>query len=274
VTPAALGEAVRTAATLLFVPADRPERFPRAAATSADLVILDLEDAVAPENKEAARVNAAKWAATQPCAVRINAADTQWYAADVAAMAATGAIVMVPKAQDQARLGAIAAALGPDAAIIALIETSRGVLDAAKLAAIPGVARLALGSFDLAADLDVDPVDREALLPTRGALVLASAAAGLPGPVDGVTAALDDPAVISDETAYARRLGFAGKLCIHPKQLAPVAAALRPCDNEISWARMIVESAADGVAAVDGKMVDKPVIDRAHRILTRTGTDT
>lgn len=275
-TPGDLSSAIRTAGTLLFVPGDRPERFAKAAAAGADLVILDLEDAVAPENKEAARVNAAAWASEHPCAVRINAADTQWFAGDVAALAPTGCAIVQPKAQDPVRLAALATALGPDAVIIALVETARGVLEAPRLAAVTGVVRLALGSFDLGAELDVDPVDCEALLPTRGALVLASAAAGLPGPVDGVTAALDDPAVLTDETAYARRLGFAGKLCIHPKQLGPVTAALRPSDADIAWAGTVVAAVAaagDGVANVDGTMVDKPVVDRAHRILARTANN-
>ena len=272
-TSAPLAGTIRTAGTLLFVPADRPERFAKASAAGADLVILDLEDAVAPENKEAARANAAAWAAEHPCAVRINAADTPWYLADVAALAPTGCAIVQPKAQDPVQLAALATALGPDAAIVALVETARGVLEAPRLAAVTGVVRLALGSFDLGAEIDVDPVDREALLPTRGALVLASAAAGLPGPVDGVTAALDDPALLTDETAYARRLGFAGKLCIHPKQLGPVAAALRPSDADVAWAESVVAAVAaagDGVANVDGKMVDKPVVDRARRILART----
>lgn len=271
-TTARLAEAVRNAATLLFVPADRPERFAKADGAGADLVILDLEDAVAPENKDTARENAAAWAADHACAVRINAADTPWYADDVAALAPTSATIVVPKAQDPVRLSALAAALGPDAAIIALVETARGVLEAPRLAGVTGVIRLALGSFDLAAELDVDPSDREALLSTRGALVLASAATGLPGPIDGVTAVLDDPATLTDDAGYARRLGYAGKLCIHPQQLRPVAAALCPGADEIAWANRIVESAAAGVAAVDGKMVDKPVVDRARRILARTGT--
>lgn len=252
-----------TASTLLFVPGDRPDRFDKAAAAGADLVVLDLEDAVSADAKEAARANVAAWAAHRPCAVRINSADTRWFRADLDALSAKDVTIMVPKAEDPAVL----AGIGGN--VIALIETARGVLNAPAIASVPGVVRLAVGTFDLAAELGVDPTDTEALLPTRGALVLASAAAGLPGPIDGVTAAIDEPDRIIADTTYARRLGFAGKLCIHPRQLRPAAAALRPTEAQIGWARRIVEASSGAVAQVDGEMVDKPVVDRAHAILAR-----
>ncbi|GAC80981.1 citrate lyase subunit beta / citryl-CoA lyase [Gordonia malaquae] len=252
-----------TASTLLFVPGDRPDRFDKAAAAGADLVVLDLEDAVSADAKDAARANVAAWAAHRPCAVRINSADTRWFRADLDALSAKDVTIMIPKAEDPAVL----AGIGGN--VIALIETARGVLNAPAIASVPGVVRLAVGTFDLAAELGVDPTDTEALLPTRGALVLASAAAGLPGPIDGVTAAIDEPDRIIADTTYARRLGFAGKLCIHPRQLRPAAAALRPTEAQIGWARRIVEASSGAVAQVDGEMVDKPVVDRAHAILAR-----
>lgn len=254
------------ASTLLFVPGDRPERFDKAAASGADLVVLDLEDAVTDEAKDAARANVASWAAGRTCAVRINAVDSPWFRADLDALAATGAVIMVPKAVDPATLS------GVSAEVIALIETAAGVLAAPAIARTPNVVRLAVGTFDLAAELGVDPADSEALLPMRGALVLASAAAGLTGPVDGVTAAIDDPDRITADAAYARRLGFAGKLCIHPKQLEPVVGALRPTDEAVAWARRILAAADGAVAQVDGAMVDKPVVDRANAILARFRT--
>ncbi|WP_336792301.1 MULTISPECIES: HpcH/HpaI aldolase/citrate lyase family protein [Gordonia] len=252
-----------TASTLLFVPGDRPDRFDKAAAAGADLVVLDLEDAVSADAKDAARANVAAWAAHRPCAVRTNSADTRWFRADLDALSAKDVTIMLPKAEDPAVL----AGIGGN--VIALIETARGVLNAPAIASVPGVVRLAVGTFDLAAELGVDPTDTEALLTTRGALVLASAAAGLPGPIDGVTAAIDEPDRIIADTAYARRLGFAGKLCIHPRQLRPAAAALRPTEAQIGWARRIVEASSGAVAQVDGEMVDKPVVDRAHAILAR-----
>ncbi|MER6897727.1 HpcH/HpaI aldolase/citrate lyase family protein, partial [Amycolatopsis sp. NPDC000740] len=101
----------------------------------------------------------------------------------------------------------------------------------------------------------------------RGALVLASAAAGLPGPIDGVTADLDNELHLTDEVHYARRLGFTGKLCVHPKQVPVAAAALRPTREEIRWAQSILDAGADGAVAVNGQMVDKPVLERAQRVL-------
>ncbi|MEU2089979.1 HpcH/HpaI aldolase/citrate lyase family protein [Nocardia beijingensis] len=291
--PATL-DRVRSASTLLFVPADRPERFDKAAAAGAGLVVLDLEDAVAPDAKDAARAAAAEWVeAGNVCAVRINAAGTAWHAADLEALAPLDCAIMLPKA-DAGSIGSVVAALGADTSrsdpnrtraasaaydgavsrtdstpLIALIETAAGVLDARQIAATPGVHRLAVGTFDLAAELVVDPTDREALAGTRQLLVLASAAAGLPGPIDGVTAAVDDADLLTDDAAYGRRLGFAGKLCIHPRQLPPVTAAFRPTEADIAWARAILAATTDsaGVAVVDGAMVDKPVVDRAHRIL-------
>ncbi|NEW26664.1 CoA ester lyase [Nocardia cyriacigeorgica] len=266
---------VSTAATLLFVPADRPERFAKAAAAGADLVVLDLEDAVAPENKASARRHAADWvAAGHRCAVRVNAAGTPWHDAELAVLAPARCAVMLPKAEDPAIVRRVAQVLGPDVPLIALIETARGVLEAARIAAVARVRRLALGTFDLAAELGIDPADRAALSATRQQLVLAAAAAGLPGPIDGVTAAIDDAERLTDDTRYGARLGFAGKLCIHPRQLAPVAAALRPSERELIWAVRVIDAveAGSGVAVVDGTMVDKPVVDRAQRILARAGT--
>jgi len=260
--------AAESARTLLFVPGTRPERFAKAVAAGADLVVIDLEDAVPAGEKEAAREAAAAWLAQgNRAAVRVNAADTAWHAADVAAVAQHAAAVVLPKAE----AGDALALLGRAAPTIALLETSTGILDARAVAGTPGVVRLAIGTFDLAVELGVDPLDREALLASRSALVLASASAGLAGPVDGVRAAIDDEAGLRDETVAARRLGFAGKLCIHPRQVAPVCEVLRPTEDEVAWARRIltVVDATDtgGVAAIDGAMVDKPVVDRARRIL-------
>ncbi|MCF8588920.1 HpcH/HpaI aldolase/citrate lyase family protein [Gordonia liuliyuniae] len=272
--------AAATASTLLFVPGDRPNRFDKAAGAGADLVVLDLEDAVGADAKPAARRNIAEWAARNACAVRVNGARTEWFHDDLRSLVGTGAAVMLPEAENLADLAMISDVLGIDTAVIALIESARGVLNAAALAAAPNVVRLGVGTFDLAAQLGIDPLDTEALLPTRGALVLASAAARLAGPVDGVTAAIDDPDRLAADTTYARRLGFTGKLCIHPRQLAPVASSFAPSDDQLAWAQRIVDAfdapagsttagSSPAVAQVDGEMVDKPVVDRARAILAR-----
>ncbi|QIX25561.1 CoA ester lyase [Nocardioides sp. JQ2195] len=269
-----------TARTLLFVPGDRPERFDKAAAAGADLVVLDLEDAVAPDAKDKARDAVVDWlrATTTPSAVRINAVDSPWHAADLAALGVVvgsgrECAVMLPKAQDPTLVAGTVAALGDGAAVVALLETARGILRAEQIAAVPGVCRLAIGTYDLASELGVDPDEPVAMAAARGALVLASAAAGLVGPVDGVTGDVRDSERLVADVRRAAALGFAGKLCIHPAQVVPTATTLAPDADEVAWAERIVaaaEAAGDGVILVDGRMVDRPVVDRARHILTTT----
>ncbi|RRO16926.1 CoA ester lyase [Saccharopolyspora rhizosphaerae] len=262
--------AAGTASTWLFVPGDRPERFPKAAAAGADLVVLDLEDAVAPARKQDARRNVVDWLADHdaPCAVRINAAGTPWYADDVAALAgARPVVVMAPKSEDVLTTNDLVRALPEGSAVAALVETALGVRRGHDLAAVEGVLRLVLGTYDLAAQLGVDPDHAPAIAPARGALVLASAAVGLAGPVDGVTGDVHDADQLTADVSAAAAVGFAGKLCIHPAQVAPAAAALAPPEDEVAWAQRVLAATDDeGVVVVDGQMVDAPVVARARRI--------
>lgn len=268
-----LAETTRTAVTWLFVPGDRPERFAKAAAAGADLVVLDLEDAVAPGVKDTARADVADWLdrAEVLCAVRVNATAPLLDAdlADLAALAGSAPrLVMLPKAEDPALVADVVARLPRGSRVVALVETARGVLTAPAVAAVPGVERLAFGSFDLAAELGVDPDHGPAMATARGALVLASAAAGLAAPVDGVTGAVDDAQRLAADVATSRALGFAAKLCIHPRQVPAVAEAFAPSADERAWAERVLAGAGDnGVAVVDGRMIDKPVVDRARRVL-------
>ena len=272
---------LRAARTLLFVPGNRPDRFAKAEAAGADVVVIDLEDAVAPDDKDAARSDVAQWLSSGHAAVvRINGADTQWFDGDIAILAAVGinnpagaaegvgAGAMLAKAEASEIVSRVATA--SNAPVIPLIETAVGVLNAPGIAATPGVARIAFGAIDFAAELGVDPDDREALLHARSTLVLASAAARVASPVDGVTTALRDAEKLTDDVGYAARIGFRGKLCIHPSQVAAVHDRLAPTDDQVAWARRIVDATrADGSAvAVDGHMVDPPVVARAQQILT------
>lgn len=263
--PEGIEQTVAAARSLLFVPGDRPDRFDKAVASGADLVVLDLEDAVAPERKAAAREFVRDWlAGGHPALVRVNAHGTPWSADDLAMVHATGAALMVPKAEDPARLAVHRTVQVP------LIETALGVLRAGELCAVPGVVRPAFGSIDLAAQLGVDPADREALRHARATLVLAAAAASVAPPVDGVTTAVNDTGAVRDDTAYAARLGFSGKLCVHPGQVTAVHEALAPTPGQVRWAREVVEAAAgNAVVVLDGNMIDKPVVDRARRLLVR-----
>ena len=248
----------------LFVPADRPERFAKAAASDADAVILDLEDAVAPASKAAGRAALATDFTRKPVIVRVNARGTPWHDEDMAAVARLGlAAIMLPKVETVQDTGIVAGG----AAVIALIETAAGMARVREIAAEGQAAALAFGTVDYVADLGCDH-SREALLTARSEVVLASRLGGLAMPIDGVTLDVRNPHVAQDDAAYARGLGFGGKLAIHPAQTAPILQGMGPQAAEIEWARRVLAS-GDGAAAVDGAMVDEPVRIRARAILVR-----
>lgn len=258
------------ATTWLFVPGTRPDRFSRAAASGAGEIIIDLEDAVAAEHKPAARQAAADWLAADGIGwVRVNAPGTPWYDDDVTALAGVPGLrgIMVPKAEDPGALTALAERLG-GRGVVALIETARGLHRTHDIAAAAGVRRLAFGAIDFAVDIGAAETDT-ALLFARCTLVLASRVAGLPAPVDGVTVEVRDTAAVTASARSARELGFGAKLCIHPAQIPPAAAAFRPGEDEIAWARTVADAGAvaSGAVQVDGQMVDEPVLARARRIL-------
>jgi citrate lyase subunit beta/citryl-CoA lyase len=176
---------------------------------------------------------------------------------------------MLPKAKP-GTVAQTAQELPPESGIIALIETAAGVLDARTIAQHAGVLRLALGNIDLGAELGVDPDDHTALLAARSTLVLASAASSLTPPLDGVTTAVDDPQTLTNDVRHAVSLGLTGKLCIHPRQIDTTHQELSPTPDQIRHAQRVVAAAGDGGATVmDGKMLDKPVIDRARLTLSR-----
>jgi citrate lyase subunit beta / citryl-CoA lyase len=264
----------RPAVTWLFVPGDRPDRFDKALNSGAEETICDLEDGVAPERKSAARDAIAGWLGDQRSAwVRINGVATQWHAEDVAALAGQAGLrgVLLPKAESAEALLRLRAELGPTVDLIALIETAVGIHRAIDIAGCDAVDRLAFGSLDYALDINADGSD-DSLLLARSTLVIASRVAGKPAPIDGATTTLDDPTLLRHEAGRAAGLGFGGKLCVHPSQLAPVAEAFRPSEDDIAWARRVVEatsSGGSGASALDGVMIDEPVMERARRILDR-----
>lgn len=254
----------------LFVPGDRPDRFAKAAASGAHAIILDLEDAVAPPNKAAAREAVAAWFAGGGSAVvRINGTESPFAGEDMAMLAGSGAgPIMVPKA-GPAALAEVAAAV-PGRELIALVETVAGLVDVHAVAASAGVSRLAFGNLDFAADARI-PCTGDTLNPARFDLAIASRHADLAPPIDGVTPEIGDEARLASDVARAARLGFGAKLCIHPRQVEAVNLGLAPQPAEIDWARRVLEAvAADagaGVVVLDGKMVDAPVVARAKAIL-------
>lgn len=265
--------AIDAATTFLFVPGSRPDRYDKAVASGADVVIVDLEDAVAPEGKTAAREQVREWlAAGGRAAVRVNGTGTPWFDDDVAVVAALGCPVVLPKAESGAELAALAERLPAGTPVVPVVETALGVRRAEEICAAPGVVRPAFGSVDLAVDIGVDHLDDVALRHTRCELVLAARAAGVTAPVDGVTTSVRDDARLATDSAAALALGLTAKLCIHPAQVAVVAAAFRPSAEELAWADRVVAAAETGaVAVLDGALVDKPVVDRAVALLHRAG---
>jgi len=256
--------------SLLFVPADRPERFDRAVASGAGAAVIDLEDAVQPDAKDVARANIAAWLGQGGKAVvRINAIGTQWHKDDIALLASPGVIaVMLPMVEDAAALRAFIAVLPAPLPVIALIETARGLWDLDDLVAVRGLTRLGFGSIDFQLDTGIED-DAEGLLYARSRIVLASAMAGLEPPLDGVNVDLDDMTGLERDTARARGLGFGGKLCIHPRQVEVVNRGFAASDEELDWARRVVAAAkgAKGAIRLDGKLIDAPVVARAQRLL-------
>lgn len=255
----------------LFVPADRPDRFAKALASGADAVIVDLEDAVAPDAKARARAALGEWLRHAPARVivRINGAQSEWFADDLALVASPAvAGVMLPKSERAEDLARVAQG-APGRELLPLIETAAGFEAVRALAQAGGVARLAFGSIDFQLDLGIRG-DGEELLYFRSRLVLASRLAGIDAPIDGVCAAIDDASRLEQDALRARRLGFGAKLCIHPRQVEGVNRAFSPTPDEIAWAQRVVQAAAEargGAVALDGRMIDRPVILQAEAIV-------
>jgi citrate lyase subunit beta/citryl-CoA lyase len=262
--------------TYLFVPGNRPDRFAKALASGADAVIIDLEDAVTPEDKPAARNAIREFAASNPdraasLLVRINDAGTQWFDADLDLLrAARVGGALLPKAEQTRHIERTAASLPPEGVVIPIIETARGLLNVEALAATPRAQRFAFGTLDYAVDLDLSGDERGFAYPACR-IALASRAAGIASPIAGVTPEIGDEAKLLADLAFARACGFSAKLCIHPRQVAAIHRALAPTDDEIAWARRVLAAAESGrgAAQVDGRMVDRPVVLKAQSILER-----
>ncbi len=262
----------------LFVPGDRPDRFGKAMAAGAGAVVIDLEDAVAPDVKATARAHILDWAKSRSAPsgavlVRINDARTSWFEDDLALVREAGiGAIMLPKAERAADIGRCVAALPQDGFVVAIIETARGMHDVDEVAGAPGVQRLAFGTLDYAVELDLSGDERGLIYPACR-MALASKIAGIATPVAGVTPEIGNNERLTADLAFARACGFGAKLCIHPQQLAVTHQAFLPTDAEIAWARRVVAAVESGKGAVqvDGKMVDRPVVLKAQSILERAG---
>jgi len=265
----------------LFVPGTRPERFSKALDSGANAVVLDLEDAVPEEAKEAAR-NAIRIAwpnfsdeQKNRLVIRTNSPGTKFYAADlIMAQELNVSCILIPKSESVDQINGAALIL-PNTAIIPMIETALGLDNLREIANSNQVIRLALGNLDLQADLGMvcDPDETE-LQTARYQIVLASRLAQIAPPIDGVTPSTDDAARISNDAQRAKRMGFGAKLCIHPKQVGLVKAAFMPSDEELAWAQRVVDAdktSKGGAIKLDGRMIDRPVVLLAQRTLALAG---
>lgn len=271
-----------TALTYLYVPGDTPERFDKALRSGADAVVLDLEDAVAADRKDEARTLVAQWVARCDPAgieiwVRVNTGALR--EGDIRAVAGrhlTG--IWLPKVESAGEVETAHRVLtecgARDARISALVETATGLLALSEIARAPRIGFLQLGEVDLAADLGIEVDDSaEQLLFARSRLVIASAAAGIEPPVAAVSVNFTDLPAFEADTRRLRRLGFAGRACIHPKQLPPVRSVFTPTADEVRRAEDILHrlAAAPSGVGVDarGHLIDEAVARSARRTVAR-----
>lgn len=265
--------------SFLFSPANHPRRVEKALASAADVAILDLEDAVPESEKETARralADIAKMPRKTRLYIRINGLATPHGLADLKALPAGIDGVVVPKCEGPQDVGQ-AVAYAPRLDVMPTIETARGLKAAEDIArCATQVRRLALGALDLALDLGLAPGRDDAeVAPYRAMLVMASRLAGREPPIDSPSPDFRDLDALKASCDRARRMGFQGKLCIHPDQIAVVQAAFAPTPEEIAEAERIIAAAeaaerqGHGAAQVDGKMIDAPVVLRAKRVLAR-----
>ena len=276
---------MRPRRSVLYVPGSNAKALAKARTLACDGLILDLEDSVAPETKASARGAVAAALAEggfgrREVLVRVNARGTEWFEADLAALARTAADGLVlPKAESPADVAEAVALLGRAGAREGLplwltIETPRGVLAADALAgAHPAVAGLVAGTSDLTKELHARHVPgREPLLYALSAIVLAARAHSLAA-LDGVHLHLDDEAGFTAACRQGRNLGFDGKTLIHPKQIGPCNQVFTPRSQAVAWSRKIIDAYAaaaargEGVVLVDGKLVENLHVESARRLV-------
>lgn len=267
--------------SLLFVPGARPDRFGKAVAAGADAVIIDFEDAVLPADKDKARSQTLSWLGAwrgRNLGLRINSPRTAAGCADLAALAGSAAaaradFIMVPKADTAVDLEIVAEALGRKIPLISIIESGRALSNAFGIAkqATGGVL---FGGADYSASLGADLADWDAMLTARGVIAAACGAAGVPA-YDVPYLDTSDAEGLAASTRKAKAMGFSGRACIHPDQVNEVNTAYAPSEAEIADARAIItamEAAGGGAVLHKGKMIDRPVVIAAERVLARVRT--
>jgi citrate lyase subunit beta / citryl-CoA lyase len=253
----------------LFAPGHNPKLLQRVFGAGADAVMLDLEDAVPPDDKAKARSMVREVLADHRAWVRVNPARSSACAADLDAVADRAAGIRIPKVESIEDVLWVAART-PGTPLMCAIETARGVLAAQQIASVAGVRHLSMGGVDLQRDLNAGN-DNLHTLYVRSHLVLCSRAAALDPPIDSVYPHIDDDAGLRDQAQFARSLGFFGKSAIHPRQLPILHEVFTPSQHEVEWAHEVVAAfdPARGAALrlPSGEFVDLPVAQRARRLL-------
>jgi citrate lyase beta subunit len=254
---------------LLFLPASDPRKIAKARESGADLVVLDLEDAVKPEDKRQARetaIEALKEDWPMPVAIRMNSRGSDWYGEDMAAViTAKPDLIVIPRAQGKDDISFVRNQTGRPVA--AMVETAKGVVAVHETAR--EAAALIAGTNDLSADLRLPAgAGRGPLQMALQTIVLAGRAAGIPV-FDGVFNRLDDPEGFAAECAESRGLGFDGKSLIHPDQVAPCRAAFAPSVEEIARAERLVAAATGGAERFEGEMIECMHVEAARRLIDR-----
>ena len=270
-----------TARSFLFAPGNEERKLRKAFTAGADAVIADLEDGVAPELRTDAREVVGRvlheTETESARLVRLNVPGSEWFEDDlefVLGLKLDG--LVLPKATPES-VEALGTA-GPP--VVAIVESALGLAKASETALAPRVAVLALGSHDLSAELRLaQRPDQLELLVPRSQAVLASAVAGIRAPIDTVFLDIHDQPGLEEECRLAWTLGLRGKLCIHPEQLPAVHRVFAPSEEELDWARRVLEAHEQGLqegrgaVALDGRMIDMPIVKQARRLLAEGGRD-
>jgi citrate lyase subunit beta/citryl-CoA lyase len=253
----------------LFAPGHNAKLLGKVFDAGADAVMLDLEDAVPPDAKAAARALVAQALAEREGWVRINAVRTPTCEADLAAVAGVTAGIRIPKVQSAEDVQWVAER-APGTPLICAIESARGVLAAAEIATVEGVRHLSMGGVDLRRDLNAGDGNLQTLY-VRSHLVVVSRAAGLAPPVDSVYPHLADETGLREQADFARSLGFFGKSAIHPRQLPTLHDVFTPSEEDLAWAQEVIDgferSGGEALQLPSGEFVDVPVAERARRLL-------
>lgn len=260
------------ATSFLFVPGDRPERFPKALASEADIVIIDWEASVIPDRKMLARQATqdflSQCSETVKVAIRVNPVQSDFFVEDCIFLRSVNVsgvfLTMVESVED---LDHACQVIPERLPFVAMIETAKGLIQSNQIASVKRVCRIAFGNMDYQTNLGL-PDDPAGMIYPSSVIAVASRSVGLPQPIAGVTADFTDLQAFQVAAALERSLGFTAKMCIHPKQIEWTHAAFRPSELEINWANEVIEASRHSHAVqIKGVMIDRPVIQRANAIL-------